>query len=164
MKKQLILCFFIPLLSLAQQPSEIEKRLNKALDFEVKEQFKSRYFNGDTLVVVQKFKIDENKLLSYKTKHSMPNGDGYYIRKQEAALKDITSVGKDIYVLLETDNKVKIIDTYFYCDGTKATKTLTETYFRTQFCHQKSNESLGRDLVKLFKKEGFIIYFAFWYD
>jgi pyruvate/2-oxoglutarate dehydrogenase complex dihydrolipoamide dehydrogenase (E3) component len=61
-------------------------------------------------------------------------------------------------------HQVKIIDTYFYSDGTKATKTLTETYFRTQFCNQKSNESLGRDLVKLFKKEGFIIDFAFWYD
>uniref|UniRef100_UPI0040473006 hypothetical protein n=2 Tax=Flavobacteriales TaxID=200644 RepID=UPI0040473006 len=63
----------------------------------------------------------------------MYNGDGYYIRKQEVDLKDIISIGKDICVLLETNDKVKITDTNYHSDGTIDTSTQLQTYFRTQF-------------------------------
>lgn len=164
MKDKLFLLILIPFFSFAQKPKELEKRLNKELKTELKEQLQNSNFSGDTLVVVQEFKIDQDKVLSYQTKHTMFNGDGYYIRKQEVALTDILGVGKDICVLLETNNKVKITDTNHHEDGSITTNTFYETYFRTQFCNQQNNEALGHDLVKLFKKEGITIEISYWYD
>ncbi|WP_367754450.1 hypothetical protein [Flavobacterium sp. WC2430] len=162
--KKLLFILLIPFFSFAQKPSKLEKRLNEELKIELKEQSRNPYFSGDTLVVVQEFKIDQNKVLSYQTNHKMYNGDVYYIRKQEVALKDIISIGKDICVLLETNDKVKITDTNYHSDGTKDTSTQTQTYFRTQFCNQKNNEYLGNELVELFKKEGYTITISHWYD
>ncbi|WP_445717758.1 hypothetical protein [Flavobacterium sp.] len=164
MKNKLLLILLIPFLAFSQKPSELAKRLNKELKTELKEQFENPYFSSDTLVVVQEFKINVEKVLSYQTKHRMYNGDGYYIRKQEVDLKDIISIGKDICVLLETNDKVKITDTNYHSDGTIDTSTQLQTYFRTQFCTLKNNEYLGYDLVKLFKKEGITIEISYWYD
>ena len=164
MKKHIFLLILISLLSFAQKPSELEALLNKELKIELKEQVKNQNFEGDTLVVVQEFKINVEKVLSYQTKHLMYNGDGYYIRKQEVALKDIISIGKDICVLLETNDKVKITDTNYHSGGTIDTSTQLQTYFRTYFCNQKNNEYLGNDLVQLFKREGYTIIIYHWYD
>lgn len=164
MKSQLFFLFLIPFLSFSQKTTDLVKRLNKELKIELKEQFENPYFNNDTLIVIQEFKINVEKVLSYQTKHRMYNGDGYYIRKQEVALKDIISIGKDICVLLETNDKVKITDTNYHSDGTIDTSAQSQTYFRTYFCNQKNNEYLGDDLMQLFKKEGYTITISHWYD
>lgn len=164
MKNKLFILILIPFFSFAQKTSELEKRLNKELKNELKEQLENPYFSGDTLVVVQEFKIDKENILSYQTKHRKFNGDGYYIRKQEVALKDIVSIGKDICVLFETNNKVKITDINYYTDGSIDTNTFYDSYFRTKFCTQKNNEGLGYEIVELFKKAGFTVKISYWYD
>ncbi|MGO4770335.1 hypothetical protein ACEN2I_01625 [Flavobacterium sp. W22_SRS_FK3] len=163
MKKTFFFFVLIPILTFSQNTGEIEKLLNKELKKELKQQFQDPNFNGDTLVVIQEFKIDKN-ILSCQTKHKRYNEEGYYIRKQEVALKDITSISKDVCVLIETNDNVKITDTNYHTDGTKDTNSLLGIFFRTNLCSQKENEDLGHELVKLFKNAGYSITISNWYD
>lgn len=163
MKNKFLLFILISCSVFAQKNSEIEKLLNKELKNELELQQQVDYLAQDSLIVVREFKIFNN-ILSYQTKHKRYNGDGYYSRKQEVALKDLFGVGKDICVLFETNNKVKITDTNYHNDGSIDTNTFYDTYFRTQFCNQKNNEYLGKDLEKLFKKAGYNLKISFWYD
>ncbi len=144
----------------SQKQNEIEKRLNIELNKELKLQKEASYFEADTLIVVEPYKI-ENNILSVTVKKRSYYTKEFYLEKQEIDLDKITSIIKDINVIFETDNDaVKITQTDF--EG-----KITTRNFNLFFLHlstEKNNEFLAKNIIKAFKKEGYTIENRFWFD
>lgn len=107
----------------------------------------------------------QNDSLYYTTKQQFTYEKGYYLDQQKVALKDITSVTKDIGIFFETaPYKVQVIRKEYFEDGNFINSTSTNDLFRTHFVSLKDNEYLADDFVKAFKKAGYKIEKGFWYD
>ncbi|MFY8069226.1 MAG: hypothetical protein ACOVMG_03935 [Flavobacterium sp.] len=117
----------------------------------------------DTLEVIEL--TIKNDILVYTTKNYFTNVNGYYLYKQEVALKDITAVTKDIGIFFESaPEKVFVTQSEYFDDGNyKITKGELDL-FRTHFTTLRENEYLGDELVKAFKKAGYKIEKGYWYD
>lgn len=155
---------FAAMCSFAQQ-QEIVKILNKELELEMKRQFKSPDFDGDTLVVAQPYRIQGN-VLSVAFQKKDYYDSTCYIHRQEVALDKITSIVKDINVIFETsDDAVKITDsTVNASPGIPAVKKHTYNLFFLHLAYEKNNEDLAEQLIKAFKKAGYTIDKRFWAD
>lgn len=117
----------------------------------------------DTLEVIEL--TIENDILVYTTKNYFTNVDGYYLYKQEVALKDITAVTKDIGIFFESaPDKVQVIRQEYFEDGNYIKTHRKTDLFRTHFISLRDNEYLADDLVKAFKKAGYKIEKGYWYD
>lgn len=150
--------------SFAQQ-QEILKILNKELTQELKRQFTSDRFDGDTLVIVQPYRIKGN-VLSMELKKKDSYEDTYYIHRQEVALDKITGIVKDINVIFETEeDAIKITDSTLNAKpGTPAVKRHNYNLFFIGLSYEKNNEALADKLVAAFKKAGYTIEKRFWAD
>ena len=159
MKNILLLLLFISTSVLAQKQNEIEKLLNKELNNELKRISNSSYY-GDTLIVIQPFKI-ENNVLSLTVKKKSYYDNSFYTERQEVALDKITTILKDINVIFETvEDAVTITQTN--TDGEVSIKNYN--LFFLQLSAEKNNEDLGQSIVKVFKKSGYTIEKTYWYD
>ena len=144
------------------QEKEIVKILNKELKKEIKHQFKNPNFDGDTLSLVKEFTIDPNKILSVEIRRG--NEMGYSLEKQEVPLSKIKIIGKDINIILETDEKdVKTITKRTYKNQEKEAFENNSSMFFT-YLHFPNNEDVGDDLIKAFSKAGYKITKSYWYD
>ena len=160
MKKIFILFLFIAINVFSQKQSDIEKLLNKELNKELKLQKKSSYFEGDTLIVIEPYKI-ENNILSVTVKKRAYYTKEFYLEKQEIALDEINSIIKDINVIFETEpDAVKITQTDLQGNVT----TRNYNLFFLHLSAEKNNESLAKNIVKTFKKQGYNIENRFWFD
>ncbi len=155
--------FFLLQVTLAfSQEEEIIKILNKELKKEIKDQFKNPNFDGDTIALVKDFSIDENKILSVEIKKN--NAYGYTIEKQGVPLSKIKIIGKDINIILETEEKdVKTITKRSYKNQEKEAFENNSSMFFT-YLHFPNNEDVGDDLIKAFSKAGYKITKSYWYD
>ncbi|SEG37918.1 hypothetical protein SAMN05421847_2118 [Halpernia humi] len=127
--------------------------------------------------VAQKFKIDENGILSFAIKELYPNNcypsnsdckvKGIYsIQKQEVALKNLKSIGKDYSVHFYTfgEDDVTSTTTDFSNDGTLLEKS--EPYLSSEFAtfiSLNDNKAFGKKLVELLKDAGYKIEMLAWY-
>lgn len=119
--------------------------------------------DNDTLEV---FELTiKNDTLVYTTKNYFSNVNGYYLYKQEVALKDITAVTKDIGIFFESaPEKVFVTQSEYFDDGNYKITTGELDLFRTHFTTLRENEYLADELVKAFKKAGYTIEKGYWYD
>lgn len=107
----------------------------------------------------------QNDSLYYTTKHQFIYEKGYYLDQQKVALKDITSVTKDIGIFFETvADKVILTRQEYFEDGNSIKTSRKTDLFRTHFISLRDNEYLANDLVKAFKKAGYKIEKGYWYD
>ena len=107
----------------------------------------------------------KNDTLVYTTKNYFSNVNGYYLYKQEVALKDITAVTKDIGIFFESaPEKVFVTQSEYFEDGNYKITTGELNLFRTHFTTLRENEYLADELVKAFKKAGYTIEKGYWYD
>jgi len=144
------------------QEKEIVKILNDELKKEIENQFQYPNFDGDTLTLTNEFSIDKNKILSVEIRKQ--NGFRTYTERQEVHLSKISSIGKDINIVMNSDGgdvmiKSKSIDEN---NNQQTRSTNSETFFT--HLHFNSNEHIGNDLVKAFAKAGFPIKKVYWYD
>lgn len=117
----------------------------------------------DTLEVIEL--TIKNDTLVYTTKNYFSNVNGYYLYKQEVALKDITAVTKDIGIFFESaPEKVFVTQSEYFDDGNYKITTGELDLFRTHFTTLRENEYLADELVKAFKKAGYTIEKGYWYD
>ena len=161
--KYLISFFFVfGFILVKSQEKEIIKILNKELKKEIKDQFKNPNFNGDTIAILKGFSIDQNKILSVEIKKN--NSYGYTIEKQEVPLSKIKIIGKDINIILETEEKdVKTMTKRTYKNQEKEAFENSSSMFFT-YLHFPNNEDVGDDLIKAFSKAGYKITKSYWYD
>lgn len=146
------------------QTQEITKILNKELKAELKKQFSSSIFNGDTIVLIHAFAINANKILSVEIKKMLGSGEGYMVEKQSVPLNKVMNVGKDINVIIGTKDKdVSVTWSYFYNDGRRETNNTKTNLFFT-YIHFPNNEHIGNNLLNAFKTAGYNIQKYYWYD
>lgn len=161
MKPILILFLLISSFCFSQE-KEIVKILNEELKNELKNQFTYPQFDGDTVTLTKGYSIDKNKILSVEIRKQ--NGFRTYTERQEVHLSKISSIGKDINIVMNSDGgdvmiKSKSIDEN---NNQQTRSTNSETFFT--HLHFNNNEHIGNDLVKAFAKAGFTIKKVYWYD
>ena len=160
MKNILFLFLLFATSALAQKQNQIEALLNKELTKELKLQRHDSYYEADTLLIIQPYKI-ENNILSLTIQKKSNTDKTYISYRQEVALDKIMTVIKDINVVFETEkDAVKIYD--INSDGEVSYSTYD--LFFLQLSAEKNNEILADNLVKMFKKNGFTIEKRVWYD
>lgn len=146
------------------QKKEIINILNSALKYELKHQYSSSNFDGDSTVLLHGFTIDANSVLSVEIKKTLRNSEGYMIEKQSVPLNKAAYIIKDINVIVESKNEDVVITTrYFYKDGRKKTETRMSNLFFIHL-HFPNNEHIGNKLVKAFKNAGYNVEKPYWYD
>lgn len=144
------------------QDKEIVKILNEELKKELKYQFRHPNFNGDTITLIKEFSIDQNKILSFEIKKT--NERGYSLEKQQVPISKIKIIGKDINIILESDEKdVKTIIKHFYKDE-KSEEFVSSSEMFFTYIHFPNNEYIGDELIKAFGKAGYKIKKEYWYD
>jgi DNA-directed RNA polymerase subunit E'/Rpb7 len=179
MKYYRILLFYLVLLSINQifaQTTTISHLLQKTLQQENKarqmvhtevdsvgDEIGLLQMAIDTLEVIEL--TIKNDTLVYTTKNYFTNVNGYYLYKQEVALKDITAVTKDIGIFFESaPEKVFVTQSEYFYDGNYKITTGELDLFRTHFTTLRENEYLADELVKAFKNAGYTIEKGYWYD
>lgn len=145
------------------QEKTIIKILNRELKREVRNQLKSPNFNGDTISIVQEFRITNDKKLAFQIKKTSPYLYGYQIIKQEVPLNKILKIGKDIQIILETE-KDAVTTSYTTFDETKKEQKLDESLFFLYLSNEKENDDLGIEIQEAFQKAGFKVAKDYWYD
>lgn len=156
--------FFIIInfLILNSQEREIVRILNHELKKQIKHQLKNPNYDGITILLSKEFCIDQNKILSVEIKKS--NENGYSLERQEVPLSKIKIIGKDINIILETDDEdVKTLIRRFYKNEEMQELSNESTMFFT-YLHFPYNEDVGDDLIKAFSKAGYKITKSYWYD
>ena len=145
-----------------QQENEVRQMLHTEVD-SLGSEIGYIQQDNDTLEV---FELTiKNDTLVYTTKNYFFNVNGYYLYKQEVALKDITAVTKDIGIFFETaPEKVFVTQSEYFEDGNYKITTGELNLFRTHFTTLRENEYLADELVKAFKKAGYTIEKGYWYD
>lgn len=161
MKLILSLCFFISIFCFSQE-KEIIKILNDELKKEIKNQFQHPDFDGDTLTLTKEFSIDKNRILSVEIKKQ--NGFRTYTERQEVHLSKISSIGKDINIIMNSDGgEVQINSKSVDKNNNQQTRSTNSGIFFT-YMHFNNNEYIGDNLVKAFAKAGFPIKKLYWYE
>lgn len=161
----LIFLSFLCVFSANAQESKVIKILNRELAKEGKARLKDIEFTNDTLIVIQPYSLDSNKVLSLTVKQYKAYGEGYEIIKQEVPINKITVLNKDINVLFETEESAVTITTSTYSPaGSVERQSVKAGTFYTHLYSIKENESLSRELQKAFKKAGVDLKVNFWAD
>ncbi|WP_131726144.1 hypothetical protein [Chryseobacterium sp. Leaf405] len=145
------------------QEKEILKILNRELKREVKSQFKSSNFNGDTIKIIEGFSITKDKILTFTIRKTSPYFNGYQIIKQQVPLNKIKKIGKDIQIILETEKNA--VETHFTTfDENPKEQIIHESLFFLYFSSKKENDDLGIELQEAFRKAGYEVQKGNWYD
>ncbi|MEC5157988.1 hypothetical protein [Chryseobacterium sp. MP_3.2] len=145
------------------QEKKILKILNGQLKKEVRNQFRSPNFNGDTISIVKPYTISTNKILSFEIKKASSSSNGVQLVKQEVPLKMIRKIGKDINVIFETEHDAVTTTYSNQANGGKVDKVLGYLFF-LYLSSDRHNETVGIELQKAFKTAGYIVGKEYWYD
>lgn len=145
------------------QEKVLLKLLNQELKKEVKNQFKSDYFEGDTLFIVKPYTINEDKILSFEIRKRLNSGEDYQIIKQEVPLKMVRNIGKDLQIIFEAESET-VKTTYMDINQSKKTEVLFGNLFFLYFKSEKNNEYFGNQLLSAFKNAGYNVTKEYWYD
>lgn len=164
MKNSIIFLLFITLSNnIFGQEKSILKILNHELKKEVKNQLKSPNFSGDTISIVKPFTINDQKILSFEIKKLSPYFSGYQIIRQEVPMNRIKKIGKDINIILETDDN-GVVTTYTSVTSETKVETVKGHLFFLYLSNEKQNEDIGIEIQKAFEKAGISINKEYWYD
>lgn len=147
---------------LSAQENKIVKILNDKLNNEI------RNFPGvgDSLTLIQPFKIDENKVLKFQvSKYSFETEETEFIT-QEVDLSKITGFVKDINIIFETEkDAVKVTSIKLNSNGQEiSNETYNYHLFFTEINKEKENEYFRDKVLDAFSKAGYIINSQFWAD
>jgi len=145
------------------QEKELLKILNTELKKEVKNQFQSSNFSGDTIAINKPFTIDQQKILSFEIQKTSPYFSGVQIIRQEVPLNKIIKIGKDINVIFVTEGDAVISTSKIIGKEITEEKVAGHLFFLF-LSKEKQNEQLGISIQKAFKEAGYIIAKEFWYD
>ena len=145
------------------QEKELLKILNTELKKEVKNQFQSSNFNGDTISIIKPFTINEQKILSFEIQKTSPYLSGIQIIRQEVPLNKIVKIGKDINVIFVTEGDAVISTSKIIGKDATAEKVAGYLFFLF-LSNEKHNEHLGISIQKAFEKAGYSVTKDFWYD
>jgi uncharacterized protein YrrD len=146
------------------QEKSVVKILNRELKKELKHQVNLPNFNGDTIRLIEEFKIDQNKILSFTIKKTSPYFSGVQIIKQEVPLQSIVKISKDTQLILMT--KENAVSTHYNTvggDDPKEQKN-SERFFYLYIEDEKQNDDLGNELQQAFEKAGYPVEKDNWYD
>ncbi|MFC6269216.1 hypothetical protein [Frigoriflavimonas asaccharolytica] len=162
-KLALLFLLFAFISSSFGQEKKLLKILNQELKKEVKNQVQSKNFNGDTLVILKPFTINEQKILSFEVRKSNYYQEGYEIITQEIPLNKITAIGKDIQVFFQTSDNSVITITKKVAKNIN-TNTEKGNFFQLFLFIEKQNEKLGINLQNALLKTGIKVDKEYWYD
>lgn len=165
MKKNiLVIIFFVIWSAISGQETKIIRILNRELKKEVKNQFKSANFVGDTIRIIEPFSIDSHKNLSFAVKLTSPYLEGAQIITQRVPLNSITKLGKDINIILECDTE-SVTTVYVRTAGGDQVEERTKgNLFFLYLSNEKQNDDLGIKIQKAFEKAGITVDKKYWYD
>lgn len=165
MKKNILLIiFFVIWSSISAQETKIIRIFNRELKKEVKNQFKSANFSGDTLRIIKPFSIDSHKNLSFAVKITSPYFEGEQIITQWVPLNSVTKLGKDINIILECDtDSVTTVYTRTAVGDPREEQTKGNLFFLF-LSNEKQNDDLGIKIQKAFEKSGIRVDKKYWYD
>lgn len=145
------------------QEKKILNILNRELKKEVKNQFKSRLFNGDTISIVKEFSIDQEKRLSFEIRMTSSYFTGTQFIKQEVPLSKLKKLGKDIQVILEAEDD-SVITTVTNSEANEKEQTSRSNQFYLYMSSEQNNEKMGMELQNAFKKAGYPLTREYWAD
>ncbi len=142
--------------------------LNRKLQQELQHQIRDslNYREDRKFKLIQEFQLDSSgQWLSVIIERENIYGNPL-IQKQAIQLKDVTNVGKDITVLLESSKDSKVLKTTIVKNpGAEDRKIETvDSLFFLHFSYEKNNEKLGDEIIQLFKSLGLDIEKASWFD
>ncbi|WP_312823004.1 hypothetical protein [Epilithonimonas sp.] len=159
--RSLFLAFVFFSASVFSQTSEIVKLLNGHLKNDLGIKTEYNHF-GDIIKIVKPYTFLGNIL---KVELEYKGENGHYIEQQEAALNKITGIGKDINVILDTEESaVKINRKYIGKSNAEPEYNGVNNMFFTGIRFQKHNKHFGEPLQKAFEKAGYEIELGSWYD
>lgn len=155
-----MICLFSSLTVFSQEKNIVEL-LNRQLTKEI-----AGFEKQDSLGIVQPFHIDAANKLVLETKKYSSHTNEWVVVKQELALQEIESIGKDINVIFMAKGDKVLTTTKTYTADWKLLRTdiADKAIFYTEISEEKQNEKLRDQLVRYFKKAGYAIKAAFWYD
>lgn len=159
--RSLFLAFVFFSASVLSQTSEMVKLLNDNLknDLEIKTEY--NHF-GDTIKIVKPYTVIGDIL---KVELEYKGENGHYIEQPEVPLNKIIAIGKDINVILDTEESaVKINRKYIGKSSAEAEYNGIYNMFFTGIRFQKHNKHFGEALQKAFEKAGYRIELGSWYD
>ncbi|GAB0156148.1 hypothetical protein CHRYSEOSP005_14120 [Chryseobacterium sp. Alg-005] len=145
------------------QEKKILNILNRELKKEVKNQFKSRLFNGDTISIVKEFSIDQEKKLSFEIMVKSPYVTGTQFIKQDVPLQKLKKLGKDIQIILEAEED-SVITTVANSEADEKVRISKSNLFYLSMSSEQNNEKLGEELQNAFKKAGYPLIKEYWAD
>ena len=147
--------------SVFSQTAEIVKLLNDNLKNDLEIKIEYNHF-GDTIKIVKPYTVIGDIL---KVELEYQGENGHYIEQQEVPLNKITAIGKDINVILDTEESaVKINRKYIGKSSAEAEYNGVYNMFFTGIRFQKHNKPFGEALQKVFEKAGYKIELGSWYD
>lgn len=165
MKKIILLLVVFGIWSaIGAQETKILRILNRELKKEVKNQFKSPNFNGDTLRIIKPFSIDIHKNLSFAVKITSPYFTGEQIITQQVPLNSVKKLGKDINIILETETDSVTTVYTRTADGVPGEERTKGNLFFLYLSNEKLNDDLGIEIQKAFEKAGIKVDKTYWYD
>ncbi|RKT00860.1 hypothetical protein [Chryseobacterium defluvii] len=145
------------------QEKKILNILNRELEKEIKNQFKSRLFNGDTISIIKEFSIDNEKKLAFEIKIQSPYVTGTQFIRQEVPLDKLRKIGKDIQIILEAEEN-SVVTTVINSEADPKEQITKGNLFYLYMSSEKNNEELGEALQNAFKKAGHSLTKEYWAD
>lgn len=164
MKHVILFLLFFGMWTLnSAQEKKILNILNRELKKEVKNQYKSRLFNGDTISIVKEFSIDNEKKLTFEIKVNSPYVVGTQFIRQEVALDKLRKMGKDIQIILEAEEN-SVVTTVTNAEADPKEQTTKSNLFYLYMSSEKNNEKTGNELQNAFRKAGYPLTKEYWAD
>ena len=157
----LVLCAFQGF----SQKQKIVDYLNRELKREIRQQFKSPRFDGDTLELLQPFRLETGDTLSVTILLRKGDGSGTEETTQKMRIQDVLSVDKDINVLFRTaERKVLIRSRRILDEGEiREDHYQADMFFLFRYT-PNNNESMAATIRKYFAGAGITIQTEFWAD
>ena len=142
-----------------------ETKLVKLLNYQLNKEISS-YPKYDSLKVIKPFHINEQKKLILEHEKYETNWEHWEVTKQEVLLSDISSLDKDINIILSTEGDKVLVTTKIYSNKRELIRTeiTYNNMFFTQIYEEKRNKKFRDKLLKAFANAGYTINFEFWYD
>lgn len=158
----LLTLFSLPVFS---QTQKLTDYLNRELTREIRGQFKSPRFDGDTIELVQPFRLEKGDTLRFTIRLRKGDGSGTEEMTQKVRIQDVNSVDKDINVLLRTAQPtVQVYSRTVSDEGTiTESQSQTDMFFLFRYT-PNNNESMAAAIRTYFAGAGINIGTEFWAD
>lgn len=179
--KILLVIFLLQSVFVFSQTKEFVRILNKELKKELKridknpnaEKFEVIQFYQlrDSVIVMEEYQEDPQavrrimradlKILSVEIKKKNEYTGKYYTEKQEVSLGTIEKIQKDINILFTTQKNAVLLTTINEI-GEKETYNTDQFFLHLR--EEKNNEHFADQIVKIFKKAGYLLEKGIWAD